>query len=48
MYRATVEGPGVTPDVMWEGNAPGPYDAAADAIANQSIAALGDSRCKPN
>jgi len=48
MYRATVEGPGVTPDVMWQGNAPGPYNATADAAANQAIAALGDSRCKPN
>jgi hypothetical protein len=29
-YRATAIGPGVTPDVMWEGAAPGPYDAALD------------------
>jgi hypothetical protein len=47
-YRATVEGPGVTPDVMWQGASPGPYDATADATANQSIASLGDTRCKPN
>ena len=33
-YRATVMGPGVTPDVMWEGPAPGPYERAADAAAN--------------
>ena len=29
-YRATISGPGVTPDVMWQGNAPGPYDASLD------------------
>ena len=34
-YRATVVGPGVTPDVFWEGPAPGPYDAARDAAANE-------------
>ena len=28
-YRATVEGPGVTPDVMWQGDAPGAYDKIA-------------------
>jgi hypothetical protein len=47
-YRATILGPGVTPDVMWEGVPPGPYDKAADDTANQQIAALGDSQCKPN
>jgi hypothetical protein len=33
-YRATIMGPGVTPIVRWTGPSPGPYDAAADAIAN--------------
>jgi hypothetical protein len=33
-YRATVVGPGVTPIVMWEGPAPGPYDPAKDEAAN--------------
>ena len=33
-YRATVIGPGVTPEVMWQGPAPGAYDAAGDAEAN--------------
>jgi hypothetical protein len=47
-YRATVEGPGVTPDVMWEGDAPGPYDREEDAVANQEIAQLGDRQCRPN
>ena len=27
----TVIGPGVTPDLMWQGPAPGPYSASADA-----------------
>jgi hypothetical protein len=47
-YRATIIGPGVTPDVMWQGPAPAPYDKSADALANQAIAALGDAQCKPN
>lgn len=47
-YRATVEGPGVTPDIMWQGSAPGPYDKTADLTANQAITALGDRQCKPN
>jgi hypothetical protein len=47
-YRATTIGPGVTPDVMWQGAAPGPYDAAADATANADIKALDDPHCKPN
>ena len=47
-YRATAEGPGVAPDVTWQGVAPGAYDKAADTAANQAIAALGDSQCHPN
>jgi hypothetical protein len=47
-YRATILGPGVTPDVMWEGVPPGPYDKTADETANQQVAALGDAQCKPN
>jgi len=47
-YRATVEGPGVTPDVMWEGVSPGSYSRAADAQANTAIANLDDRQCKPN
>ena len=47
-YRATVEGPGVTPDVMWQGNAPGTYDKALDLVANDAIAALGDKQCRAN
>ena len=47
-YRATVIGPGVTPDVFWEAEAPGPYDRELDATANEEIRALGDPSCKPN
>jgi hypothetical protein len=47
-YRATVEGPGVTPDVMWEGAAPGAYDKAADQAANTQISQLGDKVCRAN
>jgi hypothetical protein len=47
-YRATVEGPGVTPDVMWQGNSPGTYDRDADLLANNAIAELGDKQCKAN
>ena len=47
-YRATVEGPGVTPDVMWEGASPGTYDRAVDLTANDAISQLGDPTCKPN
>jgi hypothetical protein len=48
MYRATIIGPGVTPDVMWQGSAPAPYDKATNAIANATIAALGDPQCQPH
>jgi hypothetical protein len=49
-YRATVIGPGVTPDVMWEGPAPAAFDAATDAEANDAQRALlgADPLCKIN
>ncbi len=49
-YRATVIGPGVTPDVMWQGEAPGPYSRAADLAENaaQRTAAFKDPVCKIN
>ena len=49
-YRATVQGPGVTPDVSWTGNALGPYDTALDAQLNEQQAGeLGnDDRCNIN
>ena len=47
-YRATVEGPGVAPDVMWQGASPGTYDKSADLVANDAIAQLGDKQCRAN
>jgi hypothetical protein len=47
-YRATVEGPGVTPDVMWQGDAPGAYDKVADQALNAQITQLGDKQCRAN
>ena len=47
-YRATIMGPGVTPDVMWVGPAPGVYDSATDAQRNLAISGLHDALCRPN
>ena len=49
-YRATVIGPGVTPDVMWQGPAPSAFDADRDATANaEQRTVLGsDPLCKIN
>ena len=49
-YRITVIGPGVTPDVYWEGASPGPYNADLDRIANaEQLQLAGDSKyCRPN
>ncbi len=47
-YRATVEGPGATPDVMWEGRAPGRFDPRLDAAANELERGLHDPRCRAN
>ncbi len=48
-YRATVIGPGVTPDILWQGTAPGPYDAASDREANADQRAnFADGACKVN
>ena len=33
---------------MWQGEAPGPFDKAADQAANAQIASLRDNVCKPN
>jgi hypothetical protein len=48
-YRATAIGPGVTPDVVWEGAAPGAYDAALDRQLTEQQRALygADKLCKP-
>jgi hypothetical protein len=49
-FRATVIGPGVTPDVMWEGTAPERYSLARDRTADGDLASLlrGDHLCHPN
>ena len=50
-YRATVIGPGVTPDVTWEGNAPGRFSAQRERQANahqrQLFAGRTGNGCKP-
>jgi hypothetical protein len=48
-YRATVIGPGVTPDVTWEGAAPGPYNSDLDRqLAGVQLTLVGsDPLCHP-
>ncbi len=48
-YRATIIGPGVTPDVMWMGDPPGVYDESLDRQLADAQRALyaGDNLCKP-
>jgi hypothetical protein len=48
-YRATVSGPGVLPDVSWEGTPPAVYDRSYDVDADTRQLALlgGDPLCKP-
>ena len=47
-YRATIIGPGVTPDVMWQGNALGDYDPSLDQqLADQERQLFASDRlCK--
>ena len=49
-YRATVIGPGVTPDMFWQGAAPGAYSRELDLQANedQRQFAAQDKLCRPN
>jgi hypothetical protein len=47
-YRATIIGPGVTPDPYWEAAAPGEYNRDADLTFNEMIRGLGSAQCKPN
>lgn len=48
-YRATAIGPGVTPDVMWQSPALGPYDPALDRQLADVLRATvaGDPLCRP-
>jgi hypothetical protein len=49
VYRATVIGPGVTPDVVWQGTAPGRYNRGADLAANaEQRTTFADPSCKVN
>jgi hypothetical protein len=45
-YRATVIGPGVTPDLFWQSEAPGAFDETVDQAANDELNSLGDPLCK--
>jgi hypothetical protein len=47
-YRATIIGPGLTPDIFWESAAPGSYSRELDTVANDAIRELGSGTCKPN
>lgn len=48
-YRATIIGPGVTPDVFWQGESPGEYDELLDRqLADAQRATYATDRlCKP-
>ena len=50
-YRATAIGPGVTPDVMWEVDAPGTFNRAREKQANarqrQLFAGRSGNACRP-
>jgi hypothetical protein len=45
-YRATVEGPGVTPDVMWAADDIGPYDATVQQQMQSLERSWGDPKCR--
>ena len=49
-YRATVMGPGVTPDVFWQAVAPTTYDRHVDLAADSDLLGLlrGDPVCQPH
>ena len=47
-HRVTVMGPGVTPDIQWEGAALGSYDEKADSVFNAHFDSIlaGDNVCR--
>jgi hypothetical protein len=45
-YRATVEGPGVTPDVMWSADDIGPLDKTVQAQMQTLERSWGDPKCR--
>ena len=46
-YRATVEGPGVTPDVMWSNRDLGRFDLGIQRRLEALERSLGDPKCRP-
>ena len=46
-YRATVEGPGVTPDVMWANRDIGPFDLNVQDGMDALERSWGDPKCQP-
>jgi hypothetical protein len=45
-YRATVEGPGVTPDVLWAADDAGPFDPGVQSRMQALERSWGDPRCR--
>jgi hypothetical protein len=45
-YRATAEGPGVTPDVMWTAADSGPFDASVQSQMQALERSWGDPKCR--
>ena len=45
-YRATAEGPGVTPDVMWSGDDIGGFNATVQATQQALERSWGDPKCR--
>lgn len=46
-YRATVEGPGVTPDVMWTANDIGHFNSTLESRMQSLERSMGDPKCRP-
>jgi hypothetical protein len=46
-YRATINGPGVTPIIVWEAAALPHFDPELERAANEVIASWGDPQCNP-
>ena len=49
-YRATIIGPGVTPDAYWYAEAPGPFDRTRDLAANEEQRSMfrDGALCRPS
>ena len=45
-YRATVEGPGVTPDVLWAADDAGPFDPGVQSRMQALERSWGDPKCR--